>query len=161
MGRIRITPVVTDGKFVIEDFLEEATQDYLRGAPLNDEDRDGYVAEGSANPTDIYGFAMKDGGNGTAAGDKKAKIALALDGCVFRGTLDRASTLGTYALVQSDIGAEFGLTEDSVGVWYLDFDKKDGANSRVRVIRALDPIGTNQPKVLFVVSGEHAEFHDT
>ena len=118
---------------------EAATQTWKRGAILVD-NGSGYLGEAAANPVDIIGIAMDAGQNGTAAGDKTARVAVPGPHCTFEMSLDSAGGLGR-ATVQGDLFEKYGITKDGDGRWYVDVDKT-GANARVVVVGFKDAVGT-------------------
>lgn len=168
MSRTAITPAYTLGPQAEPGFIgpEDASETWVAGAPLTK--NSGRLAECSADPRSIIGFAAEDA-SGTQ--DTNVRLYPCLQTQVFEGTLDKASGLGTRALLQSDVFSEFGLTRDASGVWYVDVDKTTGGNNTVAYIVGLkDPVGAIQGdtptatnsgncRVYFVVLGEVNAFH--
>lgn len=163
MARLPITPAVPMGPQLEAGWngIEASAQSWKIGAPLIGSS--GKLAEASANPRTFLGFAA-DAASGTA--DTGVRYYPALPFTVYEGTLDKASGLGTRALAQSDVFAEYGLTRDASGIWYVDIDKTTGGtNTMVLVVGLVDKVGAIQgdtpgpnnsgnARVLFVVLNE-------
>lgn len=126
--------------------LEAATQTFVKGAVLID-NGSGYLAEGGANPTGILGIADEDAHNDGAAGTSKIAFTPAIPNVLFEASLDQASALGTYVSLQTDLWAEYGITEDASGIWYVDVDKT-GATGRFRIVEFIDAVGSTFTRVL-------------
>lgn len=142
MSRLAITPAFPIGPQAEGQLegLEASAQSYKMGAPLIPSS--GKLAEAGANPRTFLGFAAYDA---AAVADTKTRFYPALPHQVFEGTLDKASGLGTRALLQSDVYSEFGLTKDASGVWYVDIDKTTGGtNTMVLIVGLKDPVGAIQ-----------------
>jgi len=134
---------------------EDELQTFVKGAPVIDEGGSGYVGEAGTDPRAILGFTTEAGHNAAADGTENIRFVPALPHVVFEGTLDKASTLGTYLLLATDRFAEYGLTRDAAGIWYIDKDKvTGGTNTVVRVVGFKDPVGTNLARVYFIVLHE-------
>lgn len=119
------------------DGIEAATQSYKKGAFVVWSS--GKIAEASANPRDIAGLALA-AASGTT--NNATIFADLLPGVKLEMSLDKAADLGNRALAQTDVGAAYGVTKDSNGVWYVDIDKVTaGTNTAVRVVKLIDPIG--------------------
>ncbi len=115
----------------------------LKGAPVIY--TAGYLVEAGTNPTTIAGIALEPGHNDGSANTHRIGYCPAIDGVIFEISIDKASGLaGALAvLAQTDVGGDFGITRDSVGIWYLDVDKA-GGNQVCNVIDLKDPAGTVQ-----------------
>ena len=58
------------------------------------------------------------------------------------------SAAGTGTIAQTDYQAEYGLTVDANGVWYVDKDKV-GALARVKIVGFRDAVATVLGRVYF------------
>lgn len=133
----------------ISPFLgpESASETFLDGAVLISDSTDSNrLAEGGTNPIDIMGIAARAASAVTAT---MIPYYPALPGVVFEGSVDNASDLGNGAALASDFGAQYGLTRDSGGTWYID-KAKTLDDARVRILGFRDPVGTVQGRVYFV-----------
>lgn len=126
------------GHTLMRSGLEASGQSWKTGAPLVWSS--GKLAEASANPRDIVGWALS-----TASGTANTKVTFVaampgiheLEMCV-----DKASGLGTHQLAQTDVGAVYGITKSAGGIWYIDIDKVTaGTNTAVSITELIDPIG--------------------
>ena len=133
---------------------EAATQTYKQGAFLAV--TAGLIGELATNGTIIAGIAMQPGSNLTTANtpqgafDGQAKVLPAFSGVPFEITLDKATALGAYTSLITDVGAAYGVTRDANGIWYIDVDKSGGL-ARVIIVGFRDPIGTVGARVYAVV----------
>lgn len=127
---------------------EGSSQTFKRGAPLVYSS--GYLVV-ATTPIDtgdaIVGFALRDGANDTA--HSTLPYVPALPHMVFEGVLSNAST-GTHTSAQTDQGLTFAIdTDTSTKAWALDFSNT--TNPSALVIALVDPIGTVDGRVRFVV----------
>jgi hypothetical protein len=85
----------------------------------------GLAAECGANPALIAGFAMHDAG--ALPVTSTMAVSVAMPDTTFFGEGNRAPLV-------TDIGAEYGLTKDGDGIWYVDTTKVTAVtNTRVRI----------------------------
>ena len=126
---------------------EKATQTFKKGAPLVNSS--GYVKEAtSAAVTDIIGFALHDGGNGSSDGDKTVDYLPVELNPIFMGILGAASQ---HALAETDRFTAYGLAKTS-GYWYVDFDEGTAGQKCVTVVEIVDAIGTSSGWVKFTLN---------
>jgi hypothetical protein len=129
---------------------EKASQTFKQGAVLVN--NGGYVEQGGVNPRAIVGVAEEAGENGATDGAKTCRYVPALPHVVFEGSIDTSSALGTGAIAQADLLAEYGVTQDPAGIWYVDKAKATAGTSSVgRIVELVDPIGTINGRVRFIV----------
>lgn len=131
---------------------EKASQTYVKGAALQDDDA-GRITE-STSPVDgsavgkrCLGFAQA-AASGTT--DKDVMIDYAGDGALFEATLSD-TTAGTHTLVLADKFQTYPITKDGVsGIWYLDANavSADGGF----IVSFKDPVGTVDARVIFKVT---------
>ncbi len=141
-------------------YLEDVSQTYKKGTPLVVTTA-GYLGTAVvANPYNgggLVGISVAAGSN-VAAGAADAttgdKYHLAYPFNMemeMVGQLDASSTTlsaGTHALVQTDVWARYGITQDATsGLWYVNFS--DTSDLYVVVTRLIDPIGTIAGRVGF------------
>lgn len=135
--------------------VEKATQTYKQGAFLIDDDA-GRMTE-STSPIDAsavakrtLGMALNDATGTTGADVPFVPVGEAE---VFQGTLSD-STAGTHTLAQADQWAVYPITKDpthSTGFWYLDANAVSDTGGGL-VVGFVDPIGTVDGRVLFIVT---------
>jgi len=132
-----------------EDFREGgSTQTFKGGVPLELSSNQVIEYAGS-NPIAAISVSPASGTQATAR-----QCIPAIQGCVFQGTVDKAGAIGTYALLATDQGKEYGLTKDTTtGLFYIDVDKTT-SNARVYIISLIDPPGTVRGRVKFVITGD-------
>jgi hypothetical protein len=123
---------------------EGASQTFKKGAILVASS--GNLVEGGTNPSALVGIADRDGQN-ASAGVKKVQFTPLVEGILFEASLDSAGALGTYVSLATDLFAEYGVTKDAAGIWYIDVDKT-GANGRFRVMEFMSPVGSTFTRVL-------------
>jgi hypothetical protein len=145
-----IHPVKRLDGYTFLDLPLAAAQTFEAGAPVyRDPAGPGTVAEAGTNPSLIAGFflaaaadyAWKEDTFGTVV----PSVPFATADQEFRGTFE-----GTFAA--NDVGAIFGITRHSSGVWVVD-KTKSGSNQRVRITGIDDEVavGDVNPPVRFVV----------
>lgn len=124
---------------------EAATQTFIRGAVLVKST--GNIAEAGANPRSIIGIAEEAGKN-LGAGVGQCRYVPAIPGILFQINMDSTS-VPNRATAAADLNAEYGITKDANGSWYLDVDKTTGGTNTVAVVvEFIDPIGTLAGRVL-------------
>jgi hypothetical protein len=129
---------------------EKASQTFKRGTVLVN--NGGYLEKGGVNPRAIVGVSEEPGENGASDGAKSCRYVPALMHVVFEGSIDTSSALGTGAIAAADLFAEYGLTEDPSGVWYVDKAKATAGTSSVgRLVELVDAVGTVNGRVRFIV----------
>ena len=126
------------------DLKEASSQTYTVGAPVIRSA--GYIKEAGANPATIYGFAVKAGGNGASDGATTAKVAKALPGRRFTGTLSATS------LAQAMIGSVVNLVAAS-STWYLNTATSisSAAQCKIEGIAPRFALGDSMAEVVFTV----------
>ena len=124
-----------------------ATETLAKGAAIIT-DANGRVTEAGVNPTEITGFAIHALA-AAAVGTDLAYVPGAGSNVVFEGSVDNTHA-GTGTIAQTDYQAEYGLTADTTGIWYVDKDKT-GANARVRIVGFKDALATVMGRVYFEV----------
>ncbi len=128
--------------------LEADSQTFKRGAPLVNSSGYLAVATGPIDTGDaIVGFAERDANNNTA---KSVLLYVpALPMVVFEGILSDSNT-SSHTLAQADLLGKYALAVDATTLaWYVDFFNT--TNPSAFVITNIDPIGTVDARVLFVV----------
>lgn len=133
-----------------------ASQTWVRGAVLVA--ASGRISEGGTNPTLILGVAIH--GVTSAVADAPAQYIPAFPGQEFVASIDTSASLGTGAIALADRYADYGITEDASGVWYVDKNKTSDATVRVTVTDLLDPIGTVNGRVK-IVFHQHGDLGGT
>lgn len=121
---------------------------WVRGAVVID-DGGGELTEGGANPTLIAGVATAKYPPTNNYATDIGKFIPALQNIQFEGSIDDSSAIDTGAIAAGDLGTEYGITEDSAGIWYVD-KNKTGANARVRITKLIDAAGTVNGRVRFI-----------
>ena len=131
----------------------DAAATWVRGA-VGVDDGGGELTEGGTNPTLIAGIATaKTPLTNTNITTADGKFIPATPGCVFEGRVDDNGALGTGAIAATDLGTEYGITEDADGIWYVDKGKTAAADVRVRIMKLIDAAGTVNGRVWFVFIG--------
>ena len=120
-----------------------ASETLTKGAPIV-VDVNGRVTEAGVNPTDFLGFAVH-ALTSAAVGTDLAYVPKR--DVVFEGSVDN-SAAGTGTIVQTDYEAEYGLSVDSNGIWYVDKDKV-GGNARIKIVGFRDAVATVLGRVYF------------
>lgn len=128
--------------------LEGTSVVFKRGAPLIGSA--GLLVEG-VSPIDtsdaVVGFAARDSNNNT-----NNSIMLywpALPMVVFEGVLSNSNT-SSHVLAQADMLTAYALAKDGTSLaWYVDFFNT--TNPSAFVFDMIDPIGTTDGRVLFVM----------
>lgn len=121
---------------------------YIRGAILVQDGSDGELTEGGANPTKIVGVAIHKNPPTNNTSETGYYIP-ALPACEFEASIDDGSSEGTGAIAAGDLFAEYGLTEDSSGVWYVDKNKTGATTVRVVVTKLIGDVGEVLGRVRF------------
>lgn len=104
----------------------------------------GLLAEAGADPVLIVGVAPYSyPATNVDVADFSAYIP-AMPNIEFEGTLDDGT--GTYALLQADLWASYGLVVTS-GVWHI--DQSETTEDRVVITGLVDPVGTLAGRVRF------------
>lgn len=122
---------------------EAASETYKKGAVLVA--ASGKLQEGGANPVGIVGVAEEPGEN-LASGSPKVRYVPALPNQMFEGSIDDNGDLGNGAIAAADLYAEYGVTEDAAGVWYIDKGKTTTL-ARFRILEFVDAVGTVNGRV--------------
>jgi hypothetical protein len=157
MARQAIRAVKAVGLSAIPSLTSPETNaaTFKKGAPLIDTSGAGYLGIAGTDPRAIVGVATEPGHNSTSAGDDNVRFIPALPHIIFEGTLAQASDLGNYISLATDRWAEYGITVDSDGIWYLDKDKVTGGNNTVaRIVGFKDAVGTVEARVYFIFLSE-------
>lgn len=143
MARLAVQVAPLEGKSAIpvRHGPAAASETWKKGAVLVDSS--GRLAEGSANPSPIIGVAVAPITSSSADDDV---MYVPAEDNVFEMSIDDSSDLGNGAIAQADLYKEYGITEDSAGVWYVD-KNKTGANGRVKIMKFKDASGTTQGRV--------------
>jgi hypothetical protein len=129
---------------------EKASQTFKRGAVLVN--NLGYLEKGGVNPRAVVGVSEEPGESAATDGAKTCRYVPALPHVVFEGSIDTSAALGTGAVAAADLFAEYGLTEDPAGVWYVDKAKATAGTTSVgRLVELVDPVGTVNGRVRFIV----------
>ncbi len=131
------------------DGLEASSQTFKQGAPLVNSS--GFLAV-ATTPIDtgdaIVGFAARDGLNDTA--HSVVLYVPALPQVVFEGVLSDSNT-SSHTLAQADMYGKYALAVDATSLaWYIDFFNT--TNPCAFIFKNLDPIGTVDARVLFIVT---------
>lgn len=126
------------------DLKEASSQTYTLGAPLIRSA--GYIKEAGANPATVYGFGVRPGQNGASDGAKNAKVAKALPGRRFTGTLSVTS------LAEAMIGSSVNLVAAS-STWYLNTATSisSAAQCKIEGPAPRFTYGDSMPEVVFTV----------
>ena len=130
---------------------EAATQSFKKGALLIDSS--GYLAEGGTDPTNIIGVS-EEAASGTTGND--VRFTPALPNVLFEGRLLGAAA-ADHVLVATNRYAEYGLTKDSDGYWYVNVSKT-GADARFRILEFVDAVGTTNARVRGVFTLDQTVF---
>jgi len=143
----------TKGAAPRDAWPEGASETYLKGAVLVS-DGSGRAQEGGASPTAILGVAIADGENNSTEGAAEADFITAGPGIRFEASIDDNGDLGNGASALTDLGLEYGVTQDSDGVWYVD-KGVTGANARAKVRKLVDAAGTTNGRVEIEFTHDH------
>lgn len=128
------------GAHIVRYFPVDSAATFKRGAVVV-LDADGEVAEGGADPSNIWGIADADAADKDA--DNRIPVILPGPDAWFIANLS-----GTSVTAQTDLGKAYGLVKTGNN-WHV--DKTDAVNTRV-VIRDFDrrdAIGATNGRVLF------------
>jgi hypothetical protein len=131
--------------------LEASSQTFKAGAPLVNSS--GYLAVGTG-PIDtgdaVIGFAARDANNDTA--HSVLLYVPALPHVIFEGLLSDSNT-SSHTLAQADLLGKYALAVDATTLaWYVDYFNT--TNPSAFVFAAIDPIGTVDARVLFIVTDD-------
>lgn len=119
--------------------IEAAGQTFLKGALLVNSS--GSVAGAGTNPTGILGVAEEDA---TGTTGNAVRFIPALPHVLFEARLLASGS--AHTLVQANLYAEYGVTVDADGYWYVDVDKTT-TNGRFKILEFVDPVGTSSARV--------------
>ncbi len=141
-----IRPAQAIGAHLVRQGAEGASQTFKRGAPLVYSS--GYLIEATSGAAlDIVGFALTEGHNTTAGAYNVDYVPSEL--CrVWKGRLCSTSD---HALAQTDLGTAYGLAAES-SRWYVDYDEGTAGQKSVTVVELIDPVGTVNGWVKFVLN---------
>lgn len=133
---------------------EGDSESFVKGAVLID-DGAGLLDEAGTTPIiSIVGIATRDANNDTNNSD--LRVEAACPNQLFEGTLDDGSSEGTGVSAETDQWAEYGVTEDSDGFWFVDKNKTEGdptsgaVETCVVVTKIYGTIGDTTPQVQFM-----------
>jgi len=118
----------------------------------------GYIDECSTDPALILGVATKHGQAGTASGDKRQVIEMAMPGILFMGNLYDATSDAVTAV--TDLLVAYGVLKHvSNGLWFV--DKDETTNDRVVVwdfwLQDKDKIGDVGGRVIFAFDPHYCQ----
>lgn len=149
--RVTLARTIGNTASPIEHGVEKATQTYVAGAFLQDDDA-GRITE-STSPIDASGVTKRTigiaVGNATGVTGANVDIIYAMDSTVFEGTLSNA-TAGTHTLAQADQWQVFPIVKATAN-WHLDRNAVSDTGGGM-VIGFRDPIGTVDARVYFIIT---------
>lgn len=130
------------GQFASRRYPEKALQTFKKGAVVI-LDAGGFVTEGAADPTNIWGVAAEDAHNKAADGDADLEVWMPYPGMLFVGNFSGASVTA-----RSDQGKAYGLVKTGDN-WHV--DKTDVVATRVVVedLDRRDTVGDINGRVVF------------
>ena len=131
-----------EGVIVNKDPGEEASQTWIKGAPLTEDSssKELKIWAGTTNADKIVGIAAKDA-TGTTGAD--VPYIEATDYNLFAATLVDATS--DHVLAAGDINTAYSLIADGDN-WYV--DKNDTTTKKVIVIAPIDDIGDTNARVV-------------
>jgi len=142
-----IRPASAKGSHILRQGAEGASQSFVRGAPLVRSG--GYlVVATSGAALDMVGFTAEAAHNDSSAGTHNVLYWPIEENPVFQGQLAGASA---HTLAITDIGTAYGLAASS-GKWYVDVDESSANQKSATVVDIVDPLGTSDGIVKFVLN---------
>ncbi len=124
----------------IEEFPEAASQSFVAGdlVYLNG----GYLTICGSDPSAILGVALADAHN-TTAGAYTIPVLVLTTHTVLTMRVYHSNS-GSNVIEATDLGTAYGVVAGT-GEWKV--DKTDTTNTRVRIVKFAEPIGTSAGKV--------------
>ena len=121
------------------DYGVDGAANYVKGAVLIL--TSGNLTKGGANPTAIVGVAVHKHPLSNTQLKVVGMHIPAMPRVEFEASIDTSASEGTGTIAQTDMGAQYGITEDSNGVWYVDKNKTAAGDVRVVITKLVDPVG--------------------
>lgn len=131
--------------------IEAAGQSFKKGALLVNSS--GSVAAAGTDPTGILGVA-EEAATGTTG--NAVRFVPALPHVLFEARLLGAAA-ADHTLAQSDMYAEYGVTVDANGYWYVNAGKTT-TDARFRILEFVDAVGTVNARVRGIFTYDATQF---